>query len=137
MQVVLLNRQFVVVVVVGIMLHPGTIISITRKYNKSEYLSGGGRERRRIVGGRGTGGGRKEGRKRDSQSGGNQETFYNRNRTKRWEPLRKGAGSRSKRYGIILIVLYIAGLSQHWCCHGYTTRLDSAKCKKCTEQVSV
>ena len=58
---------------------------------------------------RGTGGGRRKGTKRDPQSGGNREkrrkisqycvTFHNRNRTKRREPLRKGAGSGSKRYG--------------------------------------
>ena len=68
-----------------------------------------GREPGRIGGGRGTGGGRRKGGKRDSQSGGNREkrgkisqycvTFSNRNRTKRREPLRKGAGSGSNRYG--------------------------------------
>ena len=66
-----------------------------------------GREPGRIGGGRGTGGGRRKNRKRDSQSGENREkrrkivqyciTFYDRNRTKRREPLRKGAGSVSKR----------------------------------------
>ena len=70
---------------------------------------GGGREPGIMRGGRGTGGGRKKDGKRDSQSGGNREkrrkisqycvTFHNRNRTKRREPLRKGAGSGSKRYG--------------------------------------
>ena len=62
----------------------------------------GGREPRRV------GGGRKKGGKRDSQSGGNRKkrrkisqycvTFHYRNRTKRREPVRKGEGSGSKRY---------------------------------------
>ena len=53
----------------------------------------------------GTGGGRREGGKRESQGGGNWEKlrkllqhfviFRNRNGTKRREPLRKGTGRRS------------------------------------------
>ena len=68
-----------------------------------------GREPWRIRGGKGTGSGRRKGGKRDSQKDGNQEkrrknlqycvTFYNRNRTKRREHLRKGAGSGTKGYG--------------------------------------
>ena len=68
----------------------------------------GGRERGRIGGGRGTGGGRRKGGKRDFQSDENREkwrkiaqyrvTFYNRNRTERREPQWKGAESGSERY---------------------------------------
>ena len=68
-----------------------------------------GRDPGRSLGERGTEGGRRKGGKRDSQSGGNREkrrkfsqhcvTFYKRNRTKRQEPLRKGAGSGNKSYG--------------------------------------
>ena len=68
-----------------------------------------GRELGKTGGRRGTRGGRRRGKKRDSQSGGNWEkrrknsqycvAFHNSNRTKRREPLWKGAGSGSKRYG--------------------------------------
>ena len=67
-----------------------------------------GREPGRIGSGRGKGGRKRKGGKRDSESGRNWEKrrkilqfcimFHNRNRTKKREPLRKGAGSGSKGY---------------------------------------
>ena len=63
----------------------------------------------RIGGGRGTGGRRRKGGKQDPKVAGTGRkgekisqyfvTFYDRNRAKRREPLRKGAGSGSERYG--------------------------------------
>ena len=29
---------------------------------------------------------------------------------------------------LIIVILVFKGLSQHWCCHGYTTRFISTKC---------
>ena len=96
----------------------------------------GGREPGRIGGGRDTGGGKREGEKQDSQSGGNREkrrkilqyfvTFYNRNRTKRWEPLRKGGGgSGSERYGrwefqtLLSPPTCLDGMLVHMLCNSY------------------